>query len=122
MALWDDLITVAPGTGLGGMVIGLFAWTLRMGREDRAEYRAALKEANEAARVSLADERTRCAADRAAADVQVSDLRRRLADSQTELDAERLRRRETDIKIGRLEVRLAAAYERLADHQEGVDS
>ncbi len=107
---WSELSALIPGTGLSGLVIGLFVWMLRWMREERTDYR-----------VALAAERARAADQENAADAEIADLRRRIADSLTAADGERDRRRESESEAARLAAQLAGLTERLRLATEGKD-
>lgn len=92
---------ILPGGGLAGAVVALLMWFGRVTREDRKEYREQL--AVERARVRELD---------TAMDVEIGDLRRRIADVQTVADGERERRRDSEILGEKLRMQLASSESR----------
>lgn len=98
-----DLTALAPGGGVAGAVIALLIWHTRTGREDRAEYREALRAARAEYDERIVVERARVAVEhdrvvqvRAEAKADHDDLVRRLRDAERTVERLRTRRgRET---------------------------
>lgn len=102
----EELTALAPGGGLAGSVVGLLAWFMKSSREDRKEYRVALKAAQEDFDARLKEERGRVLEIEMAADKEVSDLRRRNADAETAFIAEHSARRDAELHAEGLKIRL----------------
>lgn len=105
MAL-EDLAGLAPGGGLAGSVVGLLVWFMRSSREDRKEYREALRLAQEDFDARLKEERARVTETESAAEKENLELRRRHADTQAALDAEHAARRDAQLTAEGLAIRL----------------
>ncbi len=110
----EEILAALPGTGLGGLVVALFVWVLRTGREDRVDYRTALASAVAAHQAELTGVRERAKEDAEAADAEIADLRRRLADAHTVTDGERGMRRDAALEVERVRLWLTVAQEKLA--------
>ncbi len=104
--MWEELASLAPGGGLAGSVGALLLYFMKSTREDRKEYREALKVAQEDFNIRLKEERGRVLEIEMAAQKEVDDLRRRNADAETALMAEHSRRREAELESEGLKIRL----------------
>ncbi len=104
--VWEELAQLAPGGGLAGSVGALLLYFMKTSREDRKEYREALKVAQEDFDARLKDERGRVLEIEMSAEKEVADLRRRNADAETALIAEHQRRREAELDAEGLKIRL----------------
>lgn len=102
----EELVNLAPGGGLAGSVVGLVIYIMKTGREDRKEYREALKVAQEDFDTRLREERGRMLEIEMAAEKEVADLRRRNADSETAFIAEHAARRDAELETEGLRIRL----------------
>ncbi len=102
----EELVNLAPGGGLAGSVIGLLAWFMKSSREDRKEYREALRVAQEDFDSRLKEERGRVLEIEMGAEKEVSDLRRRLSDSETAFMSEHQLRREAELESEGNKIRL----------------
>ena len=102
----EELTSLAPGGGLAGSVVGLLIWFMKTSREDRKEYREALKTAQDDFEARVKDERGRALEAEMSAEKEVSDLRRRIADVETALAAEHAARRDADLEAEGYKIRL----------------
>ena len=102
----EELVNLAPGGGLAGSVVGLLVWFMKTSREDRKEYREALKLAQDDFDARLKEERGRTLEIEMGAEKEVADLRRRNADAETALMSEHQRRREAELDAEGLKIRL----------------
>lgn len=102
----EELAGLAPGGGLAGSVVGLLVWFMKTSREDRKEYREALKAARDDFDARLKEERGRLLEMEMATEKEVSDLRRRNADVETAFVAEHSARRDAELTSEGLRIQL----------------
>lgn len=93
--------------------MGLLVWYARTSKETRQEYRDALTAAKAEFELRLKEEHTRLLDSETHAQTQVEELRRRLAEADTVVAAERAARREADLVAEGLIIRLEHAQTRL---------
>lgn len=102
----EELANLAPGGGLAGSVVALLVWFMKSSREDRKEYREALKSAREDFEIRVKEERARVLDIEMSTQKEVDDLRRRLADSETAFIAEHSARRDAELTSEGTSIRL----------------
>lgn len=102
----EELASLAPGGGLAGSVVALLVWFMKSSREDRKEYREALRLAQEDFDTRLKEERARTLEVEMSTEKEVTDLRRRNADAETAFMAEHAQRRDAELTAEGLRIRL----------------
>lgn len=102
----EELGGVVPGGGLAGSVVALLVWFMKTTREDRKEYREAVKTMREDFDARLKDERGRVLEIEMSTQKEVDDLRRRISDAETALMGEHAARRDAELEAEGLRIRL----------------
>jgi uncharacterized coiled-coil DUF342 family protein len=105
----EDLATLAPGGGLAASVMGLLVWYSKTSKETRQEYRDALAASKAEFDARLKDEHSRVLETEMHAQVEIDELRRRLADADTVIMGERAARRDAELDAEGLKIRLEHA-------------
>lgn len=104
--MFEELAALAPGGGLAASIIALLAWYTKTSREDRKEYRDALAAAKVDFDARLKDEHARLLESEMNAQAEVSELRRRLDDADTVILGERSARRDAELELAGMKIRL----------------
>lgn len=109
----EELAALAPGGGLAASVMGLLVWYGKTSRETRQEYREALAASKAEFDARLKEEHSRLLETEMHAQVEIDELRRRLADADTVILGERAARRDAELDAEGLKIRLEHAQIRL---------
>lgn len=102
----DELAALVPGGGLAGTVAGFLIYILKTGREDRKEYREALRQTREDFEARLKEEHARVLEADMHAQTEIDELRRRLADAETVIQGERARARDAELSAEGMKIKL----------------
>jgi len=102
----EELANLAPGGGLAGSVVALLVWFMKSSREDRKEYREALKQARDDFETRLKEEHARVLEIDMNAQTEIDELRRRIADAETVIQGERARARDAELSAEGMKIRL----------------